>query len=183
MRYGKPVVYRNRFGQEWSPLSLPREVGGVPGEAGGGGVGGVPGEAGGGGNDRFRMALYLVASARDCLDEPLIYGPFRMIERVSRLLSARAPADGFLAEMKAQIDQQKYNVMADRDAFGHWLDQLLARFGAEAARRNGVEEAQCPSALPRTSEGRSPTWWHSTKRPARSRLPRRPLPHPSFTAA
>src|SRR5215813_1394087 len=56
MRYGKPVVYQNRFGQDWS---LPRdrgphearfvgwEVGGVPGEAGGGGVGG-------GANDRFR---------------------------------------------------------------------------------------------------------------------------------
>src|SRR5262249_14933933 len=94
MRYGIPVVYRNRFGEEWSP---PREVGGVPGEAGGGGGGGVPGEAGGGGtrtdSDRFRMALYLVASARDCLDEPLIYGPFRMIEGVSRLLSDHAPAD------------------------------------------------------------------------------------------
>src|SRR5262249_44415226 len=145
MRYGKPVVYQNRW-------TLPREVGGVPREAGGGGtaqapslpreVGGVPGEAGGGGNDQFRMALYLVASARDCLDEPLIYGPFRMIEGVSRLLSDRAPADAFLTDMKTQIDQQKYNVMADREAFGRWLDELLARFGAEAARRNGVEEAR-----------------------------------------
>src|SRR5215471_14448146 len=135
MRYGKPVVYQNRFGQDWqiSP-SLPREVGGVPGEAGGGGTRTD--------NDRFRMALYLVASARDCLDEPLVYGPFRMIEGVSRLLSDRAPADGFLAEMKAQIDQQKYNVMADREAFARWLDELLARFGAEAARRNGVEETR-----------------------------------------
>ncbi len=137
MRYGKPVVYRNRFGQEWPAVwqpSLPREVGGVPREAGGGGT--PPGD------DRFRMALYLVASARDCLDEPLVYGPFRMIEGVSRLLSNCGPVDGFLAEMKAQIDQQKYNVMADREAFGRWLDELLARFGAEAARRNGVEEAR-----------------------------------------
>jgi len=144
MRYGKPVVYKNRFGQEWPvvwrPPSLPREPG-VPakpaswgGDVGGGGT--PPGD------DRFRMALYLVASARDCLDEPLVYGPFRMIEGVSRLLSDRAPADGFLAEMKAQIDQQKYNVMADREAFARWLDELLARFGAEAARRNGVEEAR-----------------------------------------
>src|SRR5215510_4474369 len=129
MRYGNPVVYRNRFGHEWT---LPRKVGGVPGEAGGGGTRTD--------SDRFRMALYLVASARDCLDEPLIYGPFRMIEGVSRLLNDRAPADPFLTEMKSQIDQQKYNVMADREAFGRWLDELLARFGAEAARRNGVEE-------------------------------------------
>ena len=143
MRYGKPVVYRDRFGREWPlewrPPSLPRtrdprEVGGVSRGAGGGGI---PAGA-----DRFRMALYLVASARDCLEEPLIYGPFRMIEGVSRLLTDYAPMDDFLAEMKVQIDQQKYNVMADRDAFGRWLDELLARFGAEAARRNGVEEAR-----------------------------------------
>ena len=144
MRYGKPVVYRNRFGQEWpiawQPPSPPREPG-VPAKPASWG-----GDAGGGrtppGDDRFRLALYLVASARDCLDEPLVYGPFRMIEGVSRLLSDCAPLDGFLAEMKAQIDRQKYDVMADREAFGRWLDELLARFGAEAARRNGVEEAR-----------------------------------------
>ena len=148
MRYGKPVVYRDRFGREWQPpASLPREPG-VPAKPAswGGDVGGVPREAGAGATqadgDRFRVALYLVASARDCLEEPLIYGPFRMIEGVSRLLTDYAPMDDFLAEMKVQIDQQKYNVMADREAFGRWLDELLARFGAEAARRNGVEEAR-----------------------------------------
>src|SRR5262249_17070567 len=58
MRYGKPVIYQDRFGQDWSRSpSLPRLVGGVPGEAGGGG----PRTD----SDRFRMALYLVASARD----------------------------------------------------------------------------------------------------------------------
>ena len=35
----------------------------------------------------FELALYLVAAARDCLDEPLLYGPFRMVEGVSKLLA------------------------------------------------------------------------------------------------
>ncbi len=66
------------------------------------------------GDDRlFEHAVYLVASARDCLDEPLIYGPFRMIEGVSRLIG-------------------------DRDRFAAWLDELLRQFAAEAKRRNDV---------------------------------------------
>lgn len=93
----------------------------------------------------FEVALYLVASARDCIDEPLIYGPLRMVEGVSRLVEAAArleplSEDPFLLEAKATIDREKYNVMADRDAFVAWLDDLLAGFALEAKRRNlGVE--------------------------------------------
>ncbi|TME18814.1 MAG: hypothetical protein E6I63_00970 [Chloroflexi bacterium] len=68
-------------------------------------------------------------------DEPLIYGPFRMIEGVSRMLEGQA-SDGFLTEMKAAIDREKYSVMADRASFARWLDDLLRDFAAEAGRRN-----------------------------------------------
>jgi hypothetical protein len=83
----------------------------------------------------FEHALYLVASARDCLDEPLIYGPFRMIEGVSRLIEA-FPDDEFLRSQKETIDREKYEVMADRDRFAVWLDEILRRFAAESKRRN-----------------------------------------------
>jgi hypothetical protein len=83
----------------------------------------------------FDHALYLVASARDCLDEPLIYGPLRMIEGVSRLVEA-LPDDEFLQGRKQVIDHEKYEVMADRDRFAAWLDELLAQFAAESKRRN-----------------------------------------------
>jgi hypothetical protein len=83
----------------------------------------------------FEHALYLVASARDCLDEPLIYGPFRMIEGVSRLLEA-FPDDEFLRAQKDVIDREKYEVMADRDRFATWLDEILRQFAAESKRRN-----------------------------------------------
>lgn len=86
----------------------------------------------------FELALYLVASARDCLDEPLIYGPFRMIEGVSRLL-ARSEGDAFLAAAKETIDGEKYNVMGGRDEFSAWLDDLLREFSAEAKRRNRIQ--------------------------------------------
>ena len=83
----------------------------------------------------FDHALYLVASARDCLDEPLIYGPFRMIEGVSRLIEA-FPDDEFLRAQKDVIDREKYEVMADRDRFATWLDEILRQFAAESKRRN-----------------------------------------------
>ena len=83
----------------------------------------------------FDHALYLVASARDCLDEPLIYGPLRLIEGVSRLIEA-LPDDEFLQEQKRVIDGEKWEVMGDRDQFAAWLDELLRQFAAEAKRRN-----------------------------------------------
>ena len=85
----------------------------------------------------FEHVLYLVASARDCIDEPLIYGPFRMIEGVSRLIEA-FPDDAFLDEAKGHIDTEKFEVMGDRERFAAWLDELLRQFAAESKRRNDV---------------------------------------------
>ncbi len=89
----------------------------------------------------FELALYLVAAARDCLDEPLIYGPFRMIEGVSRLL-ASVEGDEFLASAKETIDREKYNVMGGREEFAAWVDDLLRAFATEAKRRNAAASGE-----------------------------------------
>jgi len=83
----------------------------------------------------FDHVLYLVASARDCLDEPLIYGPLRLVEGVSRVIEA-LPDDEFLQDQKRVIDGEKWEVMGDREQFAAWLDELLRVFAAEAKRRN-----------------------------------------------
>lgn len=123
MKNPPAVVYRDSFGTVWQPPAIEPDRT-TPQAASGGGA-----------SDLFVMATYLVASARDCLDEPLIYGPFRMIEGVSRMLQG-ARGDSFLSRTKAEIDRQKYDVMADRVSFARWLDQLLRDFAAEARRRN-----------------------------------------------
>jgi hypothetical protein len=88
------------------------------------------------GDDRlFEHALYLVASARDCLDEPIIYAPLRLMEGVSRLIAA-FPDDEFLREQKVVIDREKWEVMGDRERFAEWLDEILRQFAAESKRRN-----------------------------------------------
>ncbi len=86
----------------------------------------------------FRLATFLVTAARDVVDEPAIYGPFRMVDAVDRLI-AGVFDDDFLRELKPELEREKQKVMTDRDAFVRWLDDLAARFAAEARRRNLAE--------------------------------------------
>ena len=89
----------------------------------------------------FRLATFLVTAARDVVDEPAIYGPFRMIDAVDRLIAPAFP-DDFLARIQPELEREKQKVMSDRDAFVAWLDDLAARFAAEAKRRNLSEEVR-----------------------------------------
>ncbi len=90
--------------------------------------------------DAFRLATFLVTAARDVVDEPAIYGPFRMVDAVDRLI-ANVFEDDFLREIEPELEREKQKVMSDREAFVAWLDDLAARFAAEAKRRNLAEAA------------------------------------------
>ena len=83
----------------------------------------------------FRLATFLVTAARDVVDEPAIYGPFRMVDAVDRLM-AGVFDDEFLTAIKPELEVEKLKVMTDRDEFVAWLDRLAAAFAAEAKRRN-----------------------------------------------
>lgn len=83
----------------------------------------------------FRLATFLVTAARDVIDEPAIYAPFRMIDAVERLMAGSFD-DDFLRELKPELEREKQKVMTDRDGFVAWLDDLSARFAAETRRRN-----------------------------------------------
>jgi Family of unknown function (DUF6092) len=83
----------------------------------------------------FRLATFLVTAARDVVDEPAIYGPFRMIDAVDRLMAGTFD-DDFLTMLKPELEREKQKVMSDRDGFVAWLDDLSGRFAAEAKRRN-----------------------------------------------
>jgi hypothetical protein len=87
----------------------------------------------------FRLATFLVTAARDVVDEPAIYGPFRMIDAVDRLMASSFD-DDFLREIQPELEREKQKVMSDRDAFVAWLDDVAARFAAEAKRRNLAED-------------------------------------------
>jgi len=87
--------------------------------------------------DVFDLATYLVASARDCVDEPLIYGPLRMLEGVNRIIvmgeSDPRFRDDFLLKMRARVTTDILKVMSNREEFKKALDGLLLEFAAESS--------------------------------------------------
>jgi hypothetical protein len=87
----------------------------------------------------FDLATYLVASARDCVDEPPIYGPLRMLEGVNRIIQMgeRDPIfhDEFLSKKGGGVSGDILKVMSDRDEFRKALDVLLLEFTEELERR------------------------------------------------
>ena len=81
----------------------------------------------------FEIAVFLATSARGCMDEPPLYGPFRLIDGLSRLIDLPKYAsclsdDAFLKRMKAEIDEKKFLVMFDPEEFRKFLDELVHQF-------------------------------------------------------
>lgn len=88
----------------------------------------------------FELALYLVACARLVVDENLGLASFRLIEASSRLIAAApelgVPADTFLQAELPVLDTEKMRCMHDFEGYVGALEEIQARFVAEAKRRN-----------------------------------------------
>jgi hypothetical protein len=92
-------------------------------------------------NDFFDLLAFLVTSARNCVEEPKLYGPFRLIDGASRLieiLEGAAIADEFFVEIRKKIDNGKYSVMGDKDEFIKFLDDLMLDFADKLKAEGGV---------------------------------------------
>jgi len=72
---------------------------------------------------------YMLTSARGLIDEPRIYGPFRLADGVSRLCALLAENGHkdkeFLENLQKKIDEKKYSVMTDQEAFVSLLDDVI----------------------------------------------------------
>ena len=91
-------------------------------------------------NRLFELVAYLVSCSRLSLDEPPVYGSFRLIEAVGRLVDTAdaldIPVDPEIRHAREQIEANKLLMIDDHDGYRAWLDGLLAESAAEAARRN-----------------------------------------------
>ena len=90
----------------------------------------------------FELALFLLISARGCVDEPHIYGSFRLMDALSRLCdvyskSDRLEPDRFLSEIKKQVDSDKYKSIQSEKEFIKGMDDLVVKFTDELKRRYG----------------------------------------------
>jgi Family of unknown function (DUF6092) len=91
-------------------------------------------------NRLYELVAYLVSCSRLTLDEPQIYGSFRLIEAVVRLVEAAealgVTVDPEIYVVRDSIDREKMRMIEDHDGYRTWLDLLLAEVAAEATRRN-----------------------------------------------
>ncbi len=77
-----------------------------------------------------KLICYMATSACNLVDEPPLYGPFRLIDASSRLidiLEIEGAIDQTLIEARDLIEEKKYLVMTDEKAFNNFLDELVLK--------------------------------------------------------
>ena len=77
----------------------------------------------------FELVSYMTVSARNLLEEPARYGPFRLVDSVSRLvdiLAAHGLSSGRLAGLQAGIERSKYSAMGPEEEYRAFLERLVS---------------------------------------------------------
>ena len=92
--------------------------------------------------DESNMALleltaFLASSARGVVDEPPLYGSFRLIDAIQRSIRAIKNASGhrldkFFDEISEFIEKNKYKVMNDRKGYVAFIDELVVKVTKKA---------------------------------------------------
>ncbi len=76
----------------------------------------------------FELVGYMVTSARNLLDETPLYGPFRLVDAVSRLvgiLEEEGISSPRLSSLRERIEAGKYSVADDPEGFRCFLEGLV----------------------------------------------------------
>jgi hypothetical protein len=76
----------------------------------------------------FELVCYMVTSACNLLQENPLYGPFRLVDAASRLITAleeEGVQSPRLAEIRERIAAGQYTVMEDEDVFANFLQDLV----------------------------------------------------------
>jgi hypothetical protein len=76
----------------------------------------------------FELICYMVTSARNLIPENKLYGPFRLVDAVSRLIDVLKKLDlksPRLEAIQKQIEEGKYMVMESDEKFTDFLENLV----------------------------------------------------------
>jgi hypothetical protein len=77
----------------------------------------------------FELVSYMTVSACNLLEEPARYGPFRLVDSVSRLvdiLEAHGLSSERLACLQASIERSKYSAMGPEEEYRTFLEGLVS---------------------------------------------------------
>jgi len=89
----------------------------------------------------FELATYAVVSARNLLEEPARYGPFRLVDTVSRLVEILETADMSSERLEGlgkRIEDGKYTAMGTEAEYRDFLESLVS-FLVEEIGREGKQ--------------------------------------------
>ena len=78
--------------------------------------------------DDYDLYGFMASAAKELLVDPQIYGPFRMVDtirRVINLLEHHGFHDDFSQEIKDFIDANTYVMMSDEEEFADFLNRLV----------------------------------------------------------
>ncbi|UCB45078.1 MAG: hypothetical protein JSV25_12795 [Spirochaetota bacterium] len=82
----------------------------------------------------LELFCFMSSSARGLVGEPALYGPFRLVdslEKIIVILENLGMADEFMEKEKAKIAEKKLIAITDRDAFIDFLDEIVIDFTKE----------------------------------------------------
>ncbi len=79
--------------------------------------------------EAIKFIAYLVTSARGCINEPKVYGSFRLVDSASKFYEMMNK-QGFIDDDKAAeiitiLDDKKYTCMTDENEFIEMLDLVV----------------------------------------------------------
>jgi hypothetical protein len=77
----------------------------------------------------FELISYMTVSARNLIEEPARYGPFRLVDSASRLidiLKSQGLASERLDGLQAKIEGGKYSAMGPEEEYKAFLEGLVS---------------------------------------------------------
>ncbi|MBW2305069.1 MAG: hypothetical protein JRF57_15300 [Deltaproteobacteria bacterium] len=76
----------------------------------------------------FEVVSYIIVSARNLMDEPARYGPFRLVDTASRLidiLDEFGMSSERLRAIRDRIEEGKYSAMETEEEFEKFLESMV----------------------------------------------------------
>lgn len=88
----------------------------------------------------YELLAFLVSSAYLCINEPKLYGTFRLIDAASRLIEfsregGQLEDDRFLQRFKESLDERKLLLMTDEGAYFEFLEDATRQMAKEMRKR------------------------------------------------
>ncbi len=96
-------------------------------------------------DDLYEVLAFLFSSAHLLVQEPHLYGTFRLIDGASRLIgfaleSGHLEDDQFLSDLKDDVDERKFLLMTDEAAYFELLEDATRKLAKEMKTRAAADK-------------------------------------------